>query len=97
MGPLYFATIARMSLYVGVVTIGEHICISILLCQHLDITNNEDTDWRIMGAFQWRRFGVYSVNIHLIDSSFDVRRRSLDSTGVTTGSKSPNNLTLKAI
>ena len=95
MGPLYFATIARMSLYVGVVTIGEHICISILLCQHMDMTNNRHR--RIMGAFQWRRFGVYSVNIHLIDSSFDVRRRSLDSTGVTTGSKSPNNLTLKAI
>ena len=36
-----------------------------------------------MVAFQWRRFGVYSVNIHLIDSGFDIRRRSLDSTGVT--------------
>ena len=73
-------------------TFAHLIDLSILPCQLLDITNR-----KILGAFQWRRFGVYSVNIHLIDSSFDVRRRSLDSTGVT-GSKSPKtNLTLKAI
>ena len=45
---------------------------------------------RVMVVFQWRRFGVYSVNIHLIDSSFDMRRRSLDSTGVTLNALKPN-------
>ncbi len=52
--------------------------------------------YSVLRTLQWGRFGVYSVNIHLIDSRFDIRRRSIDSWGVNTDTELNSYLNLYA-